>query len=120
MDESMSPSHWKDPQSDLASRSKFSLNPPDSRLSIANIQAQVHLLFSAPLSFHKLLAICQYLSETTKSVVNNHWLCVFQDAGQYKCRVDYHLQQTSFQLLDVSIIVPPKTPIIHYNGQPGM
>ena len=43
----------------------------------------------------------------------------FQDAGQYKCRVDYHLQQTSFQLLDLSVIVPPQMPVIYYNNQPG-
>ena len=43
-----------------------------------------------------------------------------QDAGRYKCRVDYHLQQTSFQLLDVSVIVPPNTPVIYYNNQLGM
>ena len=61
--------------------------------------------------------ICQYLSERTKSVVESGF---FQDAGQYKCRVDYHLQQTSFQLLDVSVIVPPELPIIFYSGQPGM
>ena len=41
MDDSPSPSHYKDPQSDLASRSKYSTNPPRSILSIANIQAQV-------------------------------------------------------------------------------
>ena len=94
MDESMSPSHWKDPQSDLASRSKFSLNPPDSRLSIANIQTQVHLLSSlSPLSFHKLPAICQYLSETTKSVVSNHWLCdIFrtQDSTNVELTIIYN------------------------------
>ena len=44
---------------------------------------------------------------------------VVQDAGQYKCRVDYHLQQTSFQLLDLSVIVPPSAPIILHNNQPG-
>ena len=43
----------------------------------------------------------------------------FQDAGQYKCRVDYHLQQTSFQLLDLSVIVLPKAPVIYYNNQLG-
>ena len=41
MDDSPSPSHYKDPQSDLALRSKYSTNPPRSILSIANIQAKV-------------------------------------------------------------------------------
>ena len=45
---------------------------------------------------------------------------MFQDAGQYKCRVDYHLQQTSFQLLDLSVIVPPSPPLILHNNQPGI
>ena len=44
---------------------------------------------------------------------------VVQDAGQYKCRVDYHLQQTSFQLLDLSVIVPPQEPLIYHNNQLG-
>ena len=51
----------------------------------------------------------------------DQWLDVmFQDAGQYKCRVDYHLQQTSFQLLELSVIVPPSPPLILHNNQPGI
>ena len=38
------------------------------------------------------------------------------DTGRYKCRVDYHLEQTSFQLIDLIVIVPPDKPRIFYNG----
>ena len=42
MEGSRSPAHWKDPQSELASRSQYSASsPPLSVLSIANIQAKV-------------------------------------------------------------------------------
>ena len=37
------------------------------------------------------------------------------DSGRYKCRVDYHLEQTSFQLLDLIVIIPPEKPTIFYN-----
>ena len=40
------------------------------------------------------------------------------DAGRYKCRVDYHLEQTSFQLVDLNVIVPPGPPTILYEKQP--
>ena len=32
----------------------------------------------------------------------------------YKCRVDYHLEQTSFQLVNLNVIVPPQKPTIYY------
>ena len=95
-----------------------------------NLSAEAH---------HTRLAICQYLSETKDnlylySLFRNHTQenlsigmdpilvldVMFQDAGQYKCRVDYHLQQTSFQLLDLSVIVPPSPPLILHNNQPGI
>ena len=42
MEGSRSPAHWKDPQSDLASRSQYSTSSqPHSVLSIANIQPKV-------------------------------------------------------------------------------
>ena len=43
MDPSAAPSHWRDPQSSLASRAQYSTNPPRSALSIANIGPQVLL-----------------------------------------------------------------------------
>ena len=66
MDDSPSPSHYKDPQSDLASRSKYSTNPPRSILSIANIQAQVRPTTCQQrlTTHHARPSICQYLSET--------------------------------------------------------
>ena len=39
------------------------------------------------------------------------------DSGRYKCRVDYHLGQTSFQLLDLIVIIPPEKPRIFYNAK---
>ena len=41
MDDQKPPSHWRDPQSSLASRAQYSTNPPRSLLSIANIGPQV-------------------------------------------------------------------------------
>ena len=41
MEEDKPPSHWRDPQSSLASRAQYSTNPPRSLLSIANIGPQV-------------------------------------------------------------------------------
>ena len=39
------------------------------------------------------------------------------DSGRYKCRVDYHLEQTSFQLLDLIVIIPPEKPRIFHNKE---
>ena len=39
------------------------------------------------------------------------------DSGRYKCRVDYHLEQTSFQLIDLIVIVPPEKPRIFYETE---
>ena len=39
------------------------------------------------------------------------------DSGRYKCRVDYHLEQTSFQLIDLIVIVPPEKPRIFYDTE---
>ena len=41
MEDDTPPSHWRDPQSSLASRAQYSTNPPRSLLSIANIGPQV-------------------------------------------------------------------------------
>ena len=40
------------------------------------------------------------------------------DAGVYKCRVDYYLEQTSFQLVRLKVIVPPEPPNIFYRSKP--
>ena len=39
------------------------------------------------------------------------------DGGRYKCRVDYQLEQTSFKLLDLIVIIPPEKPRIFYNKE---
>lgn len=35
-----------------------------------------------------------------------------EDSGRYKCRVDYFLEQTTFHLIDLKVVVPPQKPII--------
>lgn len=49
--------------------------------------------------------------------INNSQL---KDAGMYKCRVDYHLEQTSFQLVNLNVIVPPQKPTIYYRSLPAI
>ena len=34
------------------------------------------------------------------------------DSGRYKCRVDYFLEQTTFHLIDLKVVVPPQKPKI--------
>ena len=58
-----------------------------------------------------------YRPDPPKSLltINNSELA---DGGRYKCRVDYHLEQTSFQLIDLIVIVPPEKPKIFYKSEP--
>ena len=35
-----------------------------------------------------------------------------EDSGRYKCRVDYFLEQTTFHLIDLKVVVPPQKPKI--------
>ena len=37
------------------------------------------------------------------------------NGGLYKCRMDYHLEQASFQLIDLLVILPPEKPRIFYD-----
>merc|ERR1719507_2662786 len=80
MNERLEPTHWRDPEENLAVRSVFRATTPRSFL-----------------------------------FVNNSGL---EDAGMYKCRVDYHLEQTSFQLVHLKVLVPPKKPTIFFRSLP--
>ena len=57
----------------------------------------------------------QPTSESSNLLIKNIKLT---DGGRYKCRVDYYLGQTSFQLVDLKIIVPPSIPTIIHRGEP--
>jgi len=59
----------------------------------------------------------KYRPDPPKSVltIDNSKL---SDGGRYKCRVDYHLEQTSFQLIDLIVIMPPEKPRIFYRTEP--
>jgi len=37
---------------------------------------------------------------------------LLEDSGRYKCRVDYFLEQTTFHLIDLKVVVPPEKPNI--------
>ena len=39
-----------------------------------------------------------------------------EDSGNYKCRVDYFLEQTTFQLIDLVVIIPPRKPQIYLDN----
>ena len=39
-----------------------------------------------------------------------------EDSGLYKCRVDYFLEQTTFQLMNLVVIVPPQKPKIYLDN----
>jgi len=39
-----------------------------------------------------------------------------EDSGRYKCRVDYFLEQTTFQLMDLVVILPPQKPKIYLDN----
>ena len=39
------------------------------------------------------------------------------DSGHFKCRVDYFYQQTTFQLIDLIVILPPQKPKIFLDNQ---
>lgn len=55
-----------------------------------------------------------YHAETPKSKLKMTSIKL-SDGGRYKCRVDYHLEQTSFQLIDLLVILPPEKPRIFYD-----
>ena len=59
----------------------------------------------------------EYKIEGKSSVLKIHNVKA-EDSGRYKCRVDYHLEQTSFQLVDLNVIIPPGPPTILYQGKP--
>ena len=40
-----------------------------------------------------------------------------EDVGQYKCRVDYMFEQTTFHIIDLVVIVPSDKPRIFQSGQ---
>ena len=46
------------------------------------------------------------INETTK-----------EDVGQYKCRVDYMFEQTTFHVIDLTVIVPSSDPRIFKSGK---
>lgn len=39
-----------------------------------------------------------------------------EDSGRYKCRVDYFFEQTTFQLIDLVVILPPQKPKIYLDN----
>lgn len=39
-----------------------------------------------------------------------------EDVGQYKCRVDYLFEQTTFHVINLTVIVPPSVPRILQHG----
>ena len=40
-----------------------------------------------------------------------------EDVGQYKCRVDYLFEQTTFHVIDLTVIVPSSDPRIFQSGK---
>ena len=67
-------------------------------------------------------------SETDKNdcyqIIRRHLKLISQtlslgDSGRYRCRVDYFLEQTTFHLIDLVVVVPPDRPNIFIeNGLP--
>ena len=39
-----------------------------------------------------------------------------EDSGRYKCRVDYFFEQTTFQLIDLVVMLPPQKPKIYLDN----
>ena len=40
-----------------------------------------------------------------------------EDAGLYKCRVDYRLEQTTFQGVNLTVVELGSKPVIYYKGK---
>ena len=73
------PTHWRDEENPVSSRSEFLAHSSFPHLRI----------------------------NSTKE----------EDVGQYKCRVDYVFRQTTFHVINLSVIVPPSEPRIFRGGE---
>ena len=73
------PTHWRDEENPVSSRSEFLAHSSSPHLRINST--------------------------------------VEEDMGQYKCRVDYVFRQTTFHVINLSVIVLPSEPRIFMGGE---